>query len=453
MQDNKKRYFSCNDLSLDVLAKVLLSEMKIRAWKIEGRKKSAHYVYNTVAAYRLFRDHAGDAGMKKTALELLENAFGRKGTHYNFLPQRPQVPISTEMQTASGLMIGRVKGPLKQQYLSPVDQLFKGDLLRFGYEDEAWHRTYRVTKSVPKKGRLVLKFPPKNAPKTGTPVFLLDRTEKELEDFLKALERDLGKIPLESFPQSNFKPIFLKKKIAASGKRKERVMEQHVERNIGKGRRTETSGYWLSAENVAGLPKKGVAFGWCWLPPVIWPDDEKEIGNLIETVLRKGGTRFVLNAPWQTVFFSGKKEIVLWAGPFCNLSNPIAVAAAASMGFSGAIVSPELGEHDYSSLSRQSPLPLGIVLSGNWPICISRTLAADMKIRTSFASPRNEEAWVEEYGSLYWMFPNWKLDLTDHKEMLLKAGYRFFVHLSEPVPKGVRLKKRQGLWNWKVGLQ
>jgi len=452
LQDRNKRYFSCNDLSLDVLAKVLLSEMKIHAWKIEGRKKSAHYVYNTVMAYRLFRDHAGDPGMKKTALDLLENAFGRKGTHYHFLPQRPQIPISTEMQTASGLMIGRVKGPVKQQYLSPQHQLLKGDLLRFGYEDEAWHRTYRVTLSVPKKGRLVLKFPLENAPGTGTPVFLLDRSEKELEDLLKSLERDLGKIPFESFPGSNFKPIFPKKRTTVSEKRREKVIEQYVERRVGKGGKAETSGYWLSAENVAGLPKKGMASGWCWLPPVIWPDDEKETGALVETVIRKGGTRFVLNAPWQTAFFIGKKGMILWAGPFCNLSNSVAVSAAASMGFSGVIVSPELGEKDYISLARQSPLPLGIVLSGNWPISISRTLATDMKIRTSFASPRNEEAWVEKYGSLYWVFPNWRLDLTGHKEMLLKAGYGFFVHLSEPVPKDVKLKKREGLWNWKIGL-
>ncbi len=453
MKDRKKKYFSCNDLSLDVLAKVLLSESKIRAWKIEGRKKSAHYVYNTVRAYRLFRDHAGDPGMKKAALDLLENAFGRKGTHYNFLPQRPQVPISTETQTASGLMIGKIRGPVKKQYLSPIDMLFKGDLLRIGYEDEAWHRTYRVTKSVPKRGRLVLKFPLKKTPKTGTPVFLLDRKGEELEDLLKVLETDLGRIRLESFPQSNFNPVFSKKINVASGKRRERVMEQHVERKIGKGRKTESSGYWISTENIACMPKKGISPSWCWLPPVLWPDDEKETATLVEQVLRKGGTRFVLNAPWQTAFFSRAKGITLWAGPFCNISNPYAIVAAASMGFSGVIVSPELGERDYVKLSRKSPLPLGIVLSGNWPLCISRTLAGDMKIRTSFASPRKEEAWVEKYGSLYWIFPNWKLDLSSRKEMLMKAGYRFFVHFSEPLPKGVKLKKRQGLWNWKVGLQ
>jgi putative protease len=50
-----QRFFSCQDLSLDVLVKVLLSIPQVQAWKIEGRKKGPHYVYYTVQAYRLLR--------------------------------------------------------------------------------------------------------------------------------------------------------------------------------------------------------------------------------------------------------------------------------------------------------------------------------------------------------------------------------------------------------------
>ena len=48
-QNNRtQRYFSCRDLSVDVLTKVLLSLPQVRTWKIEGRKKGPHYVYYTV---------------------------------------------------------------------------------------------------------------------------------------------------------------------------------------------------------------------------------------------------------------------------------------------------------------------------------------------------------------------------------------------------------------------
>ena len=54
--DRGLRAFSCMDYSLDVLTKPLLDIPRIKAWKIEGRKKGPHYVYYTVSAYRLLRD-------------------------------------------------------------------------------------------------------------------------------------------------------------------------------------------------------------------------------------------------------------------------------------------------------------------------------------------------------------------------------------------------------------
>lgn len=92
-----RRYFSCQDLSLDVLAKVVAGIPQVRAWKIEGRKKGPHYVYYTVAAYKMLRDEGQDPQAKKVAVGLLEQSLGRPGTHYNFLPQRPQNPVDTQI--------------------------------------------------------------------------------------------------------------------------------------------------------------------------------------------------------------------------------------------------------------------------------------------------------------------------------------------------------------------
>jgi len=449
LKGQTKRYFSCSDLSLDVLAKVLLSEKRISAWKIEGRKKGSHYVYHTVSAYRLFRDHVGEPGIKKEALYLLESALGRKGSHYNFLPQRQQIPISTEIQTGSGLMIGKIKGSASKPYIVPRESLLAGDLLRIGYEDEPWHRISRVTKSVPKKGRLVFS---KVSPKTGTPVFLLDRREQELASLLTTLTHDLEKIPQQSCPPSSFKASYIKKKKVAYREGKRGVLEVRVERLIGKGRKSRSDGFWLSPESLEKLPKQAIASSWCWFQPVIWPDDESETQKLVQRVLRNGCTRFVLNAPWQISYFQNPKAFTLWAGPFCNVANPLAIQVLADMGFCGVIVSPELGQQDYMDLSQKSILPLGIVVSGNWPLCVSRTLSPDVPARVGFSSPKGEDAWVEKHGSLNWLFPNWKLDLLAHKERLQKAGYTLFVELNEPIPKSIQLKKRQGFWNWRLDL-
>ena len=131
----------------------------------------------------MLRDHGRDPKAKKDALSLLERALGRPGTHYNFLPQRPQNPISTDTHTGSGLMIGRVKGGGAKSFLAPREALLPGDVLRIGYEDESWHAVQRVGKYVPKHGRLHLNLSKGRGrgPEVGTPVFLVDRMEAALK--------------------------------------------------------------------------------------------------------------------------------------------------------------------------------------------------------------------------------------------------------------------------------
>ncbi len=166
----------------------------------------------------------------------------------------------------------------------------------------------------------------------------------------------------------------------------------------------------------------------------------------------------MLNAPWQIAFFSNPKSLNLWAGPFCNIANPLAVDMMKSLCFSGVIVSPELGAEDYMQLPAQSSLPLGIVISGNFPFCVSRIPPPFYSSQTGddtgmlFTSPKGEQGWVRKYGEDIWVYPNWQIDLNEKKDELQKAGYTFFVHLTEPIPDGVNLKKRPGLWNWDLGL-
>ena len=447
-KEQKKRFFSCQDLSLDVLVKVLLSIPEIRTWKIEGRKKGPHTVFYTVKAYRILRDQGTDPKMKKAALEMLAYALGRTGTHYNFLPQRPQNPVNLESQTGSGLFVGSVKSSKQTFFLNPREELLPEDLLRLGYEDESWHTTRRVGKYVPKGGLLYLKPLSKHRLEKGIPVFLIDRQEKELEDILADLESEGAKAPVIKSLVSNF----VARQPKRSAKKKGAASDLHVFRRLGKTRHRGVSGLWLSNPAMKNLPKELWSRLWWWLPPVVWPDDAQNQKKQVDAVLKKGARNFVLNAPWQTAFYTRSKRLNLWAGPFCNIANSLALKTLESLGFSGAIVGPELGRKDYLLLPKHSPLPLGMVISGNWPLCVSRVLSDQLEIDTSFASPKGEKAWTRKFGSDYWVYPNWTLDLKAKQRALERAGYSLFVHLVEPVPKDVDLKKRPGLWNWDLEL-
>jgi len=449
--DQTKRFFSCMDLSIDVLTKVLLPIEKVRTWKIEGRKKGPHYVYYTVKAYQILRDRGNDPKMKKEALNLLSRALGRTDTHYNFLPQRPQSPVNVKTQTGSGLFIGRISGSYKKPYLITREDLLPRDALRQGYEDDVNHAIIRVNRYVPKKGRLYLKPILGKRSTNRIPVFLVDRRENELERMLSDLEGELEK--------TNKKPeVFehFKAKFPSKSKSKSKLHEISIYKKPVKKIQQNQTGYWLSPENAKilnSISENLSAKLWWWLSPNVWPDEEKEINQLIRFVIKKGSINFILNSPWQIAFFKDKKNLNLWAGPFCNIINVIAVETLASIGFSGAVISPELCGNDYLKLPKKSPLPLGIVISAHWPLCISKILSENLKTDIPFTSPKKEYALIKKYKSEVWVYPNWNLDISSKKTALHKAGYSMFLHILEPDLQSMPFRKRPGLWNWNLELQ
>jgi len=448
-QNNQtRRYFSCQDLSVDVLAKLLLAIPQVRTWKIEGRKKGPHYVYYTVCAYRMLRDHGRDPKMKKNALQMLEYALGRSTTHYFFLPQRPQNPVDLQGQTGSGLLLGRIKGPPQKPYFNTRAELLAGDVLRLGYEDQPGHMLKRITRAVPKGGRMHINPNAKKGLAKGAPVFLTDRREKHLEDMIADLQGRLDHVPASTGRRAKFKPA-----LPQASSKKIRPLELPVYRSWSASIPRGPCGIWLSEQAIQKTHAKMASQVRWWLPPVIWPENENQINDQVQAAIKKGARYFVLNAAWQIGFFASAKRFDLWAGPFCNLANPLAIAAIHNMGFNGAIVSPELGAEDFLQLPPQSPIPLGIVIAGNWPLAVARSITPQIQLDQTFASPRGEQAWAARYGPDHWIYPNWKLDLQIHKKALQKAGYALFVNLFEPLPQKVKLKKRPGVWNWKHQLK
>lgn len=386
--------------------------------------------------------------MKKDALQMLEHALGRSGTHYFFLPQRPQNPVDLHGQTGSGLLVGRIKGTARSPYFKTREELLPGDVLRMGYEDEAGHSITRLGRAVPKGGRLQIRQISKKGFKAGGPVFLTDRREKELVSKIAGLQGRLGQADASLNRSSAFKTV-----LPPVISRKSKFQEITVHRSPPKSLPRERIGLWLSSRAVkkaAGLNPSRI---WWWLPPVVWPENEQSVNGDVQAAIKAGSRYFVLNAAWQTAFFKTSKGFHLWAGPFCNLANPLAIASVERMGFCGAIVSPELGREDFLQLPQQSPIPLGVVAAGNWPLCVARSAAQELKLDQPFASPKGEQAWITRYGQDYWIFPNWLLDLSEQKNALKNAGYALFVKLVEPVPRSVKLKKRKGLWNWETGLK
>ncbi|MDM8537055.1 U32 family peptidase [Desulfobacterales bacterium HSG17] len=453
-EKDKGSYFSCADLSLDVLVKPLLSIPQIAAWKIEGRRKSPHYVYYVVSAYRILRD-LSDAPedqrskLKKDALSLLESALSRPTSHYRFLPQRPYTPTSKGLQQGSGQLIGVTKGGFPKLYINPNQPLFAEDLIRIGTEDSGFHQTIKLRKAVPKRGNFHLKLD-KRPFESRLPVYLIDRREPALARMIAELSDQTPKNqPLKWRPyRKPILPPFQKQSAKQSS-------QEMVYRQLPAKTRKGKYSVWLSLNPKEKMLSRAPAQCRIWLPPVIWPDQENGFYDQIQSLLNGGVRSFVLNALWQITLFNPDQlqKLELWAGPFCNISNPAAIVYARKIGFSGVIVSPELSEKDYRALASESPLPLGIVLSGFWPICISRIQPEDIAPEKPIISPKKEETWSRSFDETLYIYPNWRLDLSTHRKTLSAMGFKFFFQFADAIPKNVTMKERPGYWNFTIGLR
>ncbi|QJB58240.1 U32 family peptidase [Pseudodesulfovibrio sp. zrk46] len=450
-KSDAKRLFSCTDLSLDVLTKPLLSMPKVAAWKIEGRKKGPHYVYFTVRAYQMLRDNPNDAQAKKAAQELLEMALGRPTSHSTFLPQRPFQPIRPGEETASGHMVGEIKRDQKKLYFQPREQLNPGDVIRVGYEDLPGHRTIYVRRRVPKRGRMDIPFskkPENNRIPTGTKVFLVDRRDPELNKLIKNLEGELDFFPAPESKESTFTPKWPK---TAS---RSRLKAENITlfRNPPRGKIYGKTAFWLERHTIGKVARASVSRSQWWLPPVIWPDEDKRFRSLIREAVKKGAREFVINAPWQAAYFEDRKNVTLVAGPFCNATNRLSLNVLKNLGCSSAIITPELTEGDIFELAQNPPMPLGFVHKGLWPFGISRFLAESVRYEEAIKSPMKETLFVRKYGQNNWIYPGWELDLSGEFKRLERAGYKQFITMHEDWPRAVPRPKRTSTFNWKLQL-
>ncbi len=443
------RWFSCLDLSLDVLSKTLLTIPHLASWKIEGRKKGPHYVYHVVTAYRLLRDAPGDASARKTAEELLKMALGRAPTRARFLPQRSNlIPTSPDGQTSSGLLAGKVRvGEDGSLSFKPFLDLLPHDYLRIGVEDERWHCTFPIKRRVPKGGNFILHISSHKTPKNGTPVFLIDRREPELSLIIKEWRERLETLPARPSQPVDTAPL-LPRPVKPLP-----LPDILLRASLPRGKQTRISrnhiqALWLSPK-TAGISRTIVSSICWWLPPVVWPEEEKSLRLHISHLWHNGARYFVCNAPWQRRFFPEQLEhAVLLAGPFCNISNAAALHTLVLMGFTGAFVSQELSREDLLALPKQSPLPVGLVLSGYWPVGISRFGLLGVKANEPFYSPMGEPFWARQYSGNIWIYPAWPLDLRDKRQELQNAGFSFFAHIEEHPPTCVPELHRKSLFNW-----
>ena len=265
-RNHSGRFFSCLDLSLDVLAKTITDIPHLSCWKIEGRKKGPHYVYHVVTAYKMLRDNPDDPQARKDAEKILEMALGRPSTRARFLPQRTSEPTSPDSQTSSGRLVGKIQTDAEgRPFFKPHIELISYDYLRVGYEDENWHSTLPVTRRTPKAGTFTLRLPRHKTPKAGTPVFLIDRREPELVQLIAEWKRKLDRCKGSEPTAVEFTPKMPKP--AHPRRRPDMTLRASLPYGSETRRsRNSVIGLWLSPKSVREVSRTVAPNMAWWLP-------------------------------------------------------------------------------------------------------------------------------------------------------------------------------------------
>ena len=440
------RFFSSLDLSLENMIYDILPLHNISSWKIEGRKKGPHYVYHATKAYVILRDNPHNPEAIQEARSLLEYAISRETTSSIFVPSKKSTPVELSKHTNTGIAIGMVKKKRNAFFLQVEKALYKGDTLRIGYEDEQWYTTMHIKKHTPVGTELPVTFRSKKVPHKTVSAFLIDRKEalphKELNDFYKELEG----FPHKVSTQPSFIPQF------SHPVRTSFLGIQKLQSVLPKGKENKQQGLalWLSPRSVRAVSRTITPRITWWLPPVVWHSDEKSFRSLIEHVCRNGAKHFVCNEFMQYALLPEGTTKTL--GPFCNTSNKATLHVAQECGYTRAIASMELSKEDLGNLAKSTPLPLGLVTKGYFPIGITRFSPEGISLDKSFRSALREDFWVKKYGSSYWFYPAWELDLSSFENELIAMGYSFFVHITEYAPQGVAIVRKQSTFNWHLSL-
>jgi len=386
--------FSMNDLcGIDLLPE--LQRAGVSCLKIEGRMKSAQYVANTVAAYRLALDslNTSDEEQEKVLREahrLLDAAMARKRSSGYMLSAKPVGAISPRFSGNSGQFLGKISGIRRLQagqgkqrkclQVSLAAPITEGDRLRL-HDETTGERTSFTLRLLTVDGRR------RKSASTGrrVEIALTDKVKGVGHAFQGSLFKvDVGsRIVAERSGQRRRRKL-AGRKVLPDRQLVERIIrhlhwqqsrtQEKQTRKVRADRRTSTKGrrqgrhelpWWvalrslselrqrlpvrpakiilpLSRENMRDLERLGLKIKKyqsriIWrLPPIIQESELAWYRSRIEALVKAGYPRFELGHLSQYGLFSscGWRERIELSGHYSlNLLNSAALHAVSSLGF------------------------------------------------------------------------------------------------------------------------
>lgn len=362
---NKEGFFlSPKDLELaDYIQQ--LKEIGITSIKIEGRMKSADYVYKTVKAYRLLidADRNNFADAVKEAKQILSFDYARQKTTFNFIQNSKDI-FEPEKTKNIGLYLGVIENKQDNVFsIKTVNNIEVGDSLRIVDKNKD-RSTVLIADGINKYDDTYNIYYENLYVENGFEVYkIADKQQKQFEDIFDNLietpKIKYKEIHSPTFKQSvklpqlfiridDFKWITLLKSITAT------IVIKLTKDNL------------LNIKTISNINDYYIE-----LPAYIDEQDIEMFSKNIEFIIKKGCRNFFINNISHFNFFKSK-EINIYAGQFLYTLNLYSAELLSKINVKAFTVSWEDDLSNITLLSKALKDKLVVYLSGFPEIIISK---------------------------------------------------------------------------------
>ncbi|MDY0041110.1 MAG: peptidase U32 family protein [Desulforhabdus sp.] len=457
-QGRKEGFFlSCNDLcALPLLPH--LKRMRLAAFKIEGRMKSADYIGKVVRAYRSVLDAPLERESEAVAQaqEWLAQAPARRLTAGFLTGSGSEEVLTPHRSGSSGLWIGTVKAIDRLQLTVGLrHDLQPGDRLRpesmEGKEKSAFTITELFSSdqeplTIAKAGTIVI-IPAKGKFQPGERLFRVGTKVSSKGKGWLEIRREIGgrgqKANRETGGGVRFRAKFPHSSKVWEEWPSQKLKRPTTETLIVKIDRTSdlTAAFQSPANQVfltasrANLeklarrrliPAQKSRLVWS-IPPLI---SEKELDYYrpaIDWYRSKGFRTWEVNNWGQFELFPDAGRMRLIAGYRFNLRNPAALAAMAEAGCQWSVMSLEITNEEARIIGRGPTATLPIITVYAWPPLFSSRLIPKLLEGKAFTTPRREHYFYRKRSEYAFIYADRPVNWMEKIPTLRSYGFRHFM--------------------------
>jgi U32 family peptidase len=440
-------YLSCGDLcGLPLLPR--LKQLRLAAFKLEGRMKSADYIAQVVKAYRLVLDAAParEAEAVAQAQEWLLQSPSRRLTLGFLSPDPSREVLAPHRSGSSGLWAGTVKTVQARGILVALrHDVHPGDRLRpeslAGKEKE----TFTVSEIATPDGI------PLEVGRAGEVVYLAGKAGVDAEERLFRIGSGLRSasglwrtVRKEASETRRFRKSFpglkgLWEDWPVSSVNLSRVAETLILK-IGRAQEL-TRGFqspadWVvltaTRDNLERIARQRLIPAQknrlIWSLPLLLAEKELDYYRLaLDWYLDKGFRTWEVNNWGHFDLFKDREKLNLIAGCRFNARNTASLAALAQTGCQWSVLSLEITRQELRSIVASPLASIPVISVYAWPPLFTSRLIPKLYEEKPFRTARKEEYFFRKRGAHSLIYADRPVNWLGEVPFLRSLGYRFFM--------------------------